>query len=67
VIFNVAPDKDVASQAPFEIVFSSSRIHSIEGVGVPVAGHLKRTFSPSLTTTDLGLSDESADFDRKLD
>lgn len=55
-MFSVCPGIDVASHAPFEIVFSSSLTHSTEGWGNPFAAHRKRKWSPSRTTTDLGLS-----------
>lgn len=57
VMFKVWPGIDVASHAPLEIVFSSSRTHSTEGWGNPFAGHRNRKWSPSRTTTDLGLSE----------
>lgn len=56
VMFSVCPGIDEASHAPFEIVFSSSLTHSTEGWGNPFAAHRKRKWSPSRTTTDLGLS-----------
>lgn len=57
VILRVCPGIDEASHAPLEIVFSSCLTHSTAGWGNPFAAHRSRKWSPSLTTTDRGLSD----------